>query len=76
MNSAPFDAWLDGQLAKGLVDIKFAISPGKDVSSVAVQDELLLAESAIDAGLLREAPQPSSMIPENILAIIREVALH
>lgn len=74
MNSTAFDTWLSGQLANGLVDIKFAILPGKGVSVDAVRDELLAAEAAVKAGFLRSAPQPNSEIPDNILGIIKKVA--
>lgn len=70
MTAITFDSWLQGQLDKGLVDIKFAILPGKGVCSDAVQDELLAAEAAIEAGFLKSAPQPTSRIPEEIASII------
>ncbi|QDJ35816.1 hypothetical protein CBR67_03650 [Bordetella hinzii] len=76
MNSTTFEKWLSDQLTKGLVDIKFAILPGKSVSSEAVQDELIAAEAAIEAGFLKPAPQPTSEIPENIFGIIKKVTLH
>lgn len=73
MNTTTFDTWLSGQLDKGLVDIKFAILPGKGVSSDAVKDELLAAEAAIEAGFLKAAPQATSNIPDNISSIIAKV---
>ena len=41
-----FDTWLAEQFAKGLVDIKFAVIPGRGVSVEAIQGELLAAEVA------------------------------
>ena len=73
MNTTTFDTWLSGQLGKGLVDIKFAILPGKGVSSDAVKDELLAAEASIEAGFLKAAPQATSNIPDNISSIIAKV---
>lgn len=72
MSTITFDAWLSKQFAEGLVDIKFAILAGKGVSVEAIQDELLAAEASIEAGFLKQAPQPTSMIPENIFRIIKE----
>ena len=70
-----FDTWLNDQLGKGLVDIKFAILPGKGVSSEAVQDELLAAEASIEAGFLKAAPQATSVIPSKIMGIIATIKL-
>jgi hypothetical protein len=71
--SAHFDTWLNTQLTKGLVDIKFAILPGKGVSSEAVEGELLAAEAAIGAGFLNLAPQATSTIPPQFLSIISQI---
>lgn len=67
-----FDAWLNKQFAEGLVDIKFAVMAGRGVSVEAIQDELLAAEASISAGFLKNAPQPTSMIPDDIASIIKQ----
>ncbi len=73
MNTTTFDTWLTKQLAEGLVDIKFAILAGKDVSVEAIQRELLAAEASISAGFLRIAPGVTSMIPEQVSNLITQV---
>ncbi|VFR96473.1 hypothetical protein RAN3_1869 [plant metagenome] len=71
-----FDTWLSGQLEQGLVDIKFAVVPGKDVSSEAVQGEFLATEMAIQAGLIKDAPKPQSAVPEGIMDVLKNVTFH
>jgi hypothetical protein len=73
---ATFDSWLAGQLEKGLVDIKFAISAGKDVSSAAVQGEVLQAEASIQVGNTDKAPVPTSMLPSSIAERFKEITFH
>lgn len=72
MTTSTFDTWVSKQVAEGLVDIKFAVIAGKGVSVEAIQDELLAAEAAIGAGFLKMPPQATSMIPDNIAAIISQ----
>ncbi|MFY1954986.1 hypothetical protein ACOTCL_18310 [Achromobacter xylosoxidans] len=71
-----FDKWLSDQFDNGLVDIKFAIVPGKDVSPEAVKAEILTADALIKAGVDDAAPLPTSGIPDHIQAIISNTALH
>ena len=71
-----FDSWLTGQLEKGLVDIKFAISPGKDVSSAAVQGELLQAEASIQVGNVDGAPVPTSMLTDSVTDLFKRITFH
>lgn len=71
-----FDKWLSDQFDNGLVDIKFAIVPGKDVSPEAVKAEILTADALIKAGVDDAAPLPTSGIPDQIQAIISNTALH
>ena len=66
MNTSTFDTWFAKELTKGLVDIKFAIIGGKGVSLKAVQGELMMSEAMIAAGLVRSAPQATSMVPDRI----------
>jgi len=65
-----FDKWFAEQLTSGLVDIKFAIVPGKGVSREAVQDEILAAEAAISSGFFRSAPKATSMNTPDVQAIL------
>ena len=71
-----FNTWLSEQFAQGLVDIKFAVLPGKGVSVEAIQNELLSAEAAIHAGFFRAAPEPTSRIPEEIALSVNKTVLH
>jgi hypothetical protein len=72
MNTSTFDTWLAKQFTEGLVDIKFAILAGKGVSVEAVQGELLAAEASIGAGFFKVAPHATSMIPQDVMAIIEQ----
>ena len=67
-----FDTWIAKQFAEGLVDIKFAVMPGKGVSVEAIQDELLAAEASI-AQFTRPEPRPTSMMPANISEMFNSV---
>lgn len=70
-----FDKWFAEQLASGLVDIKFAIVPGKGISREAVQDEILSAEAAISANLFRSAPMATSMNRPEVQEILNSAAI-
>jgi len=70
MSISNFDTWMSKQFADGLVDIKFAVWPGKGVSVQAIQDELLAAEAMLAAGFEKSEPRAISMIPENIHQVI------
>lgn len=74
MNTSTFDTWLAKQIAEGLVDIKFAVLAGKGVSVEAIQGELLASEASITAGFLKSPPQATSMIPQNVMDLIAQVA--
>lgn len=69
-----FDTWLAEQFAKGLVDIKFAVIPGRGVSVEAIQGELLAAEASI-AQFDKPAPQPTSVVPASIQRVIESVSI-
>lgn len=71
MSTSNFEKWFDQQKAKGLVDIKLAITAGKGITNEAVQEELLAAEAAIAAGFLAKAPAAMSTTPVNIAEILR-----
>lgn len=72
-----FDTWFANQLEKGLVDIKFAISPGKAVSSAAVQDELLQAEASVQAGFAaNKAPAPMSELRDSVTDLFKKIVFH
>lgn len=73
---ASFDSWLEGEFAKGLVDIKFAISPGKGVSSTAVHGELMQAEASLRFRKANKAPSPTSMLPEHVAELFKAVTFH
>jgi hypothetical protein len=76
MNITTFDGWLKKQFTEGLMDIKFAVLPGKSVSVEAIQAELLGAEAMISAGFLASAPQATSMIPDDVFHIIKQTTVH
>jgi len=66
-----FDTWFNDQLGKGLVDIKFAVTPGKGVTSAAIKNELLAAEAMIAAGYVKgSAPYATSVLPAEIMEVI------
>jgi hypothetical protein len=75
MNTNAFDSWLSKQFEDGLVDIKFAVLPGKGVSVEAIQGELLAAEASISAGFVKNAPQATSTIPANVMSTITGTVL-
>lgn len=75
MKTNSFESWFDGQVSKGLVDIKFAVTPGKGVSSMAIKNELLASEAMINAGYVKSiAPHATSVLPREVLDVI--VAAH
>lgn len=66
-----FENWFVSQQKKGLIDIKFAVTPGKGVTSAAIKNELLAAEAMIDAGYVKEfAPRATSVIPQEVMNVI------
>lgn len=75
MNLSNFENWLEKQIAAGLADIKFAIVPGKGVSSEAVQDEILAAEAAISAGFFRELPKAILTNAPNVQKILNSAKI-
>lgn len=76
MSITTFDGWLEKQFTEGLMDIKFAVLPGKGVSVEAIQDELLAAEASISAGFLKSAPKATSMIPDDVFLAIKQTTVH
>ncbi|RYD94256.1 MAG: hypothetical protein EOP50_09805 [Sphingobacteriales bacterium] len=65
-----FDTWLAKQFGDGLVDIKFAVLTGRGVSVEAIQDEVLIAEAAIEQGLVRASPVATSMMPKHVAQFV------
>lgn len=66
-----FETWFKDQLDQGLVDIKFAVTPGKGVTSTAIKNELLAAEAMIGAGyVMRLAPRATSVLPQEVMDVI------
>lgn len=66
-----FETWFEDQLGQGLVDIKFAVTPGKGVTSTAIKNELLAAEAMISAGYIKgSAPQATSVLPVAVMDVI------
>lgn len=66
-----FENWFAGQIDQGLVDIKFAVTPGRGVTSAAIKNELLAAEAMIGAGYVKElAPQATSVLPKEVMDVI------
>jgi hypothetical protein len=73
MNIKSFENWFEDQISNGLVDIKFAVTPGKGVTSDAIKNELLAAEAMINSGYVRKSPPyATSVIPEDVMAVIRD----
>lgn len=48
-----FQKWFEEQQKLGLIDLKMSIIPGKGVNREKIQQEILNAEAAIQAGKLR-----------------------
>lgn len=71
-----FDKWLTAELSHGLADIKFAIVPGKGISSESVQDEILAAEAAIAAGFFRDASKAMTSNTPEVQSILNAVTIH
>lgn len=71
MNTA-FDSWLAKELGNGLVDIKFAVAPGKGITTEAIQNELLAAEAMLAAGYVKTAPTATSVVPENVRQFVNQ----
>jgi hypothetical protein len=71
--SAQFQTWFDKEVEKGLVDIKFAITPGRGACVEAIQSEVLTCELAIAGKLTKPAPQATSMVPDHITAFVQTV---
>jgi hypothetical protein len=71
MNTSTLATWFAQETAKGLVDIKLAVVPGKGISHEKVGQEIIAAELAIDRGFTRDAPSAKSSIPEEIMAVFK-----
>lgn len=72
MNIKSFENWFEDQVSHGLVDIKFAVTPGKGVTSEAIKNELLASEAMISSGYVKELPPcATSVIPERVMEVIR-----
>jgi len=70
-----FETWFASEVERGLTDLKFAVVPGKGVSSEALQTEILASELAIASGAFREQPGVKSAIPEEILALMHRTKI-
>lgn len=71
-----FETWFAGQLDRGLVDIKFAVTPGKGVTSTAIKNELLAAEAMIGAGyVMGLTPHATSVLPLEVMDVINAVRI-
>lgn len=70
MTTNRFENWFKGQLDEGLVDIKFSVLAGKNVSVELIKQELLTSEANINAGNVNNAPTLKSEIPEKALGIM------
>lgn len=71
-----FQSWFEEQQEHGLVDIKFAVTAGKGVSSTAIKNELLAAEAMIKAGYVKKTPpHATSIIPTDVMSVIEAARL-
>lgn len=70
MTANRFETWFNDQLDHGLVDIKFSVIAGKNVSVESIKQELLTSEANIRAGNINSAPTLKSEIPEKALGIM------
>jgi hypothetical protein len=69
-NLSNFESWFASEIANGLIDIKLAVVPGKNVSSEAVEREILASELALASGAFRDMPSAKSAIPEEVIALM------
>ena len=66
-----FESWFEDQVNQGLVDIKFAVTPGKGVTSDAIKNELLASEAMISSGYVSPyPPYATSVIPDEVMEVI------
>ena len=70
MQYPKFDTWLARQFAGGLVDLRLSVRPAKGICAAALRSELLCAEAALQAGVVRAAPVATSSVPEWVRRII------
>lgn len=71
-----FQNWFEAQQSRGLVDIKFAVTPGRGVTSAAIKSELLASEAMITAGYVKKTPPyATSVIPDDVLKVIEAARL-
>lgn len=77
MNSGSnsFDSWFAEQKRQGLLDIKLAVSGGKDVSVRAVQQELLKSAALVAAGMCESLPVASSFVSPETQAVIESACI-
>lgn len=75
MNNSVLASWFEQETAKGLVDIKLAVVPGKGISHEKIGQEIIAAELALDKKVLRDAPGAKSSIPEDIISFFKTVDL-
>lgn len=68
-----FGNWIEKEHKKGLVDIKFAVYSNGVATVRAIKDELLATEAMIDAGLVGQAPVPTSTLPVHIMKTVESV---
>lgn len=68
-----FTIWLDNECQKGLTDLKLTVLKKRGITPEAVQNELLMSEAAIKAGLLREPPKATSEIPADVQQVINNM---
>ena len=73
MNTSTLASWFTQETAKGLVDIKLAVVPGKGISHEKIAQEIIAAELAIRSKVVRDAPSAKSSIPEEIMAVFKTV---
>ena len=73
MNTSALATWFAQETAKGLVDIKLAVIPGKGISQEKIGQEIVAAELAIANKVVRDTPSAKSSIPEEIMAVFKTV---
>lgn len=65
-----FESWFEEQKKLGLIDIKLAVSAGRDVSVRAVQQELLNSEALLRSGMHECLPVATSFVYPKIKTLI------
>lgn len=73
--TSTFDAWFESERARGLVDIKLAISNQRGVSAQAVQNEILNIEALVKSGRTKPLPAANSFLSQDVENMISAITI-